>query len=303
MKKHAKTLLIAAALVMAATPAAVYAHEHDTVQLDVNGIALQNRAPGVFEDLEGHFAKHAVNHLGDMGIMMKKLKTNFNPDAPIDRKEFVDLLEKGLGKKHDALNGADQHLNRLEVAELIAKSMPAVNTGINGGDTSFAYVDTPGITADQKEALQFLYMTGIMVGDGEGRFNPKAALTRGEAAVLMERVIERSLQGGKDVAFERQSGELPQSVHTLVNENKVMEGLFSVVEGDTRYLLLSGGEVPTGGFTVSVGSIKETDAGIFVQATLIAPAEDQMVSEAIDHPYAVIAIKDTAKPVYLIGQE
>ncbi|MGB8954962.1 MAG: S-layer homology domain-containing protein [Tumebacillaceae bacterium] len=303
MKKHAKSLLIAATLVLAATPATVYAQVDETVQQNVDGIAIQNHAPGEFVDLEGHFAKNAANHLGNMGLMMKKMKTNFNPDAPIDRKEFVDLVEKGLGKKNDSMNNADAHLTRLDVAELIAKSMPAVNTGINGGNMSLAYDDTPGITADQKTALQYLYMTGIMVGDGQGHFNPKASLTRGEAAVLLESAIERSLQGGKDVAYEKQSGEFSEAVYTLVNENKMQEGLFSVVDGDTRYLLLSGGEVPTGGFSVIVGNIKETDAGIFVQATLKVPVEGQMMTEAVDHPYAVIAIKDTTKPVYLIGQE
>lgn len=303
MKRHAKSLLIAATLVLAATPAAVYAQVNETLQQQGDGIAIQNHAPGEFTDLEGHFAKSAANHLGDMGMMMKKMKSRFNPDAPIDRQEFVDLLEKGLGKKSDAMNSAGPHLTRLDVAEMIAKSMPAVNTGINGGNTSLAYVDTPGLTAEQKTALQFLYMTGIMVGDGQGHFNPQATLTRGEAAVLMERAIERSLQGGKEVAYEKQSGERPESVNTLVNENSMQEGLFSVVEGDKRYLLLSGGEVPTGGYTVVVGSIKETDAGIFVQATLKSPPPGQMVNEMVDHPYAVVAIKDTAKSVYLIGQE
>lgn len=303
MKRHAKSLLIAATLVLAATPAAVYAQVNETLQQQGDGIAIQNHAPGEFTDLEGHFAQSAANHLGDMGMMMKKMKTNFNPDAPIDRQEFVDLLEKGLGKKNDATNNAGPHLNRLDVAEMIAKSMPAVNTGINGGNMNLAYVDTPGLTAEQKSALQFLYMTGIMVGDGQGHFNPQATLTRGEAAVLMERAIERSLQGGKEVAYEKQSGERPESVNTLVNENSMQEGLFSVVEGDKRYLLLSGGEVPTGGYTVVVGSIKETDAGIFVQATLKSPPPGQMVNEMVDHPYAVVAIKDTAKSVYLIGQE
>jgi PrcB C-terminal/S-layer homology domain len=303
MKKHAKSLLIAATLVLAATPVAVYAQVKETVQQQVDGIAIQNHAPGEFTDLEGHFAKSAANHLGDMGMMMKNMKTNFNPDAPIDRQEFVDLLAKGLGKKNDVTNSADPHLSRLDVAEMIAKSMPAVNTGINGGNMNLAYVDTPGLTAEQKTALQFLYMTGIMVGDGQGHFNPQATLTRGEAAVLMERAIERSLQGGKEVHYEKQSGEFSESVNTLVNENKMQEGLFSVVDGDKRYLLLSGGEVPTGGYTVVVGSIKETDAGIFVQATLKRPAPGQMVYQMVEHPHEVIAIKDTTKPVYLIGQE
>ncbi|NLG89649.1 MAG: hypothetical protein GX494_10680 [Clostridiaceae bacterium] len=42
-----------------------------------------------------------------------------------------------------------------------------------------------------KEAVLNVYEAGIMIGDDEGRFNPKAPITRQEVAVIVDRLLKR----------------------------------------------------------------------------------------------------------------
>ena len=43
-----------------------------------------------------------------------------------------------------------------------------------------------------KESLLNVYGAGIMVGDDEGRFNPKAPITRQEVAVIVDRLLKKT---------------------------------------------------------------------------------------------------------------
>lgn len=42
-----------------------------------------------------------------------------------------------------------------------------------------------------KEAVLNVYVAGIMIGNDEGRFNPKAPITRQEVAVIVDRLLQR----------------------------------------------------------------------------------------------------------------
>ena len=53
------------------------------------------------------------------------------------------------------------------------------------------YNDDSSIANWAKEAVKKVGQAGIMLGDENNNFNPRANLTRQEAAVIIERLLER----------------------------------------------------------------------------------------------------------------
>jgi len=283
MKKQTTALLIAAGMVLSMG---------SMVQAQTNGVQLNNH-------VEGHFAAAASKHLVMMNMVEEEAMASLN--AEINRKEMKGLLEKVVGKSVTDSNGSAEKVTRVEVAQWIAASLPPMNTGINGHNLAYPYNDTANVTAEQKAALHELYKLGIMVGDGKGKFLPNGTLTRGEAAVLLDNVLSRSMTGAQAVAFEKLAEELPETVYTVMNENKFAAGVSSVDEGGFKYIIVSAGEQPNGGYSINVGEVLETDAGIFVDATVQGPEPGSMHAQVITYPVQVIKVKSSKKAVYQKG--
>lgn len=300
--KKVTALCLVAGLVLMAAPQVHAADDTKIIATHGEKVNLHAHAPLAYTDIEGHFAKDSIVRLSDMGMLKTKGEKAFNPNAKIDRSEFKQWLKTAVGK--DVVDAqAANDVTRLQAAKWLADSLPAINTGIVGpNNLPYPYTDTPNITADEKEALVKLYQSGIMLGDGYGHFNPDATLTRGESAVLLSKAQQYSMQAATKVSFELQSGQLPETVNTVADENRTEPGLYTVVEGDTRYLIVNAGQVPTTGYSVSITKVTETDAGIFVEADLNKPDPGMMQGQVIMYPNAVLKIKDLQKPVYLYEQ-
>lgn len=280
MKKQTTALLIAAGMILSMGSMA---------QAETNGVAHTG----------GHFAAAASKHLVMMNMVEEDAMATLN--AEINRKEMKSLLEKVVGKTVADSNASAEKVTRVEVAQWIAASLPPMNTGINGHNLAYPYKDTPNVTAEQRSAAHELYKLGIMVGDGKGNFLPNATLTRGEAAVLLDNVLSRTMTGAQAVAFEKLTDQLPETVYTVMNENKYTAGVSFVEEGGFKYIIVSGGEQPNGGYSVNVDEVVETDAGIFVDAKVQGPEPGMMHAQVISYPVQVIKVKTSKKAVYQKG--
>lgn len=283
MKKQTTALLIAAGMILSMGSMA---------QAATNGVTLANHA-------DGHFAAAASKHLVMMNMVDEEAMATLN--AEIDRKEMKALLEKVVGKTVADSKESEKKVTRAEVAEWIAAALPPMNTGINGHNLAYPYNDTANVTAEQREAAHQLYKLGIMVGDGKGKFLPSGTLTRGEAAVLLDNVLSRTMTGAQAVAFDKLAEELPETVYTVVNENKFVAGVSSVDEGGFKYIIISAGQQPNGGYSINVDEVLETDAGIFVDAKVQGPEPGMMHAQVITYPVQVIKVKSSKKAVYQKG--
>ncbi|MCX7922095.1 MAG: stalk domain-containing protein [Clostridia bacterium] len=71
--------------------------------------------------------------------------------------------------------------------------------------------------------------------------------------------------------------------------NHKSEGIHFTTDDKTVYVLVSGGEKPTGGYKIEVDSVTMVEPGsAYVSAYLIKPAPDMMVTQAITYPHALI---------------
>ncbi|PWK15563.1 protease complex subunit PrcB family protein [Tumebacillus permanentifrigoris] len=303
--KKTITALMAAALTLTSA-SAVFAVDSEgkfiAPHRNAEATKLKHAAPVQYQDLGNHFAMSSVERLTNYDMIGRGTvggqQSTFEPNSQSDRTELKTWFKNALGKEVKD-SSTSSNVSRLEVATWLASSLPALNTGINGANLTAPYTDTANVTVAERDSLNQLYKLGIMVGDGQGHFNPKGLLTRGEAAVLLDGALARTLTAASKSEFEQVSGALPETVQTVANENRTEPGVYSVVDNGVRYLVISGGEAPTGGYSVNVDGVQETAAGYFVSASLQHPDPTMMVPQMITYPQAVLKVKDAEKSAYL----
>ena len=70
--------------------------------------------------------------------------------------------------------------------------------------------------------------------------------------------------------------------------------------GGVRYLMKGYGQQLTGGYSIQVEEVSESENAVFCKTRLIGPSEDQAGSEP-SYPCIVLKITDTSKPVQFMG--
>ncbi len=71
----------------------------------------------------------------------------------------------------------------------------------------------------------------------------------------------------------------------LYNENYMSKGLYALIDGEWIYVLISAGEKPSGGYSLSIDSITEVIPGTsYIHATLKSPDKDSIVTQALTFP-------------------
>lgn len=259
------------------------------------GSAYGAAAVPVFRDIRGSFAEKAVARLADQGMIRGINAEKFAPENNISRLHFAVLLAKTLGVQPffpsgsafsdlpagtmetgyvealanlglikgqgNKIFGGSTPIRRQDVAVILQKAL-----GDKTAVTSLPkkYTDAGQISSYAIDSVAWMVDNGWMVGSGS-RFYPLRNLTRGEAAVLADRLLklrtDQALQALKQPAgsLELESGKTGES-ETGVTASPVA---YSVVYGldnpglcsvSPESTLLSGKQPGTGIVTVNAGS-------------------------------------------------
>ena len=110
----------------------------------------------------------------------------------------------------------------------------------------------------------------------------------------------------KDLEFEVIE-ELPEELEKPIAFVQKLKG-FGLIkrEGQESIIYIGLGEKPTGGYRVSVESVKEVDGTTKIEIAEISPDPDQLVTQALTYPMTVIrvfAAGDEIKVVNQAGEE
>jgi len=170
-----------------------------------------------YSDINGHFAESAINSLSDMGIINGFEDSTFRPNDSVTRaqlakmtasalklsaganpKVFADVLEDdwyyesiNILSSNDIVSGDGTNFNpdslvtRQDSAVILYRALASIGKNMNG---TFNFADMDTVSDYAKEAVGAMASNGIIKGDSEG-FRPHSSLTRGEAAVLINRII------------------------------------------------------------------------------------------------------------------
>lgn len=185
-------------------------------------------SPVKFTDVGNHWAEAAINNMGARMILNGE-GGRYDPDQPITRAEFAVLLERALGLKipsgiafftdikaaqwfsgsvqaaysYNLINGfpdgtfrPNAKLTREQAMLMISKA--AQLTGLQSEQSSVIdeilspYTDQDEISSWAKKSFIENLQAGIISGRSSHSLAPKGMMTRAEAAVLVERLLQLS---------------------------------------------------------------------------------------------------------------
>lgn len=185
-----------------------------------NNEQTNQKVPSVeYTDIKGHFSEDAVYKLSELEILNGFEDSSFKPDDYVTRAqlakmtvfalkltlsanaknfddvsddewyyEYINILSSNDIVSGDGLNFyPDSLVTRQDAAVILYRALKACGKEING---SAQFADSETISSYAKDAVGAMAENGIIKGDSEG-FRPLSSLTRGEAAVLIDRIIEK----------------------------------------------------------------------------------------------------------------
>ncbi|MED4780232.1 DUF4855 domain-containing protein [Brevibacillus choshinensis] len=195
---------------------------------------VQNQATTTFTDLGNSYAKEAIDHLASLQIINGQGDGLFYPQKTISRQDIAVLLTKVVGLqpktakeasfedvpvespyapyvyglselgvmngRNDSTVGAADPLTRQELAVLLSRLMQASHVAKAASTNTATYSDEEEMAGYAREAIVEVTNQRWMQG-ANGKFNPLGAVTRAEAAVIAERVLNARYQQAEQAQF------------------------------------------------------------------------------------------------------
>jgi len=234
----------------------------------------------IFSDVpENHWAERYITRMNLMGIIEGYSDGSFGINQPVSRFEIVTTIIRVMGlesqsaelsipdsfqypasvpewaRKYVAMGviqgvitGDDlvsfrggEAAKRYEVAQFIGKAMGYAGTADLHALDDLPYIDKADIPSEARGYVYLLKENGLMEGNENGTFRPRANVTRGEMAALMAKLDEKM---GKlpDKEIKGTVSQVTQSTVTI----RTVDGYETlVVDGDSFIFLKDGKGVLT----------------------------------------------------------
>ncbi|MBL0388555.1 S-layer homology domain-containing protein [Tumebacillus sp. ITR2] len=248
----------------------------------------------VYSDLKGHYSEAAVQNLVSLGVLQASDVQSFNPDQPINRADFDRWLKNAVGTNSTALTHGNE-IPRWEAALLVDKA----RVGVMGGNESASanmFVDHAQIQEQARTAVGRLYKRGVVVGEGYGFYRPDWKLTRGEAAVMLNALLDVKRSNPVDFNVVTEESKLPADVRTAVEESKNTAGVHNLPMQSSRYVLISAGATASNNTSIHVDALLKGQAAFFVKTTT------EKVDPGQGKPYVILQMKPEPGKVYQLNQ-
>jgi hypothetical protein len=181
-----------------------------------------------FEDVEGHWAKNAVNNMASRMVVSGVDGVHYKPNQAITRVEFAAIVVRAIGlsangttdafsdvkpgdwyvgavakaKEYGLVSGYDDGtfrpanpITRQEAMVMIARAMKIVGLETDRSGTDIetvleAFSDSAAIDNWAKPAFTAAVKSGLVQGSGKGLL-PKSNITRAETAAIVERLLQK----------------------------------------------------------------------------------------------------------------
>lgn len=189
----------------------------------VLGFNVLSTAFALPSDVEEHWSRQFVSELYDRGIISGDNNGNFNPDSYVAADEFIKMTVCALGFKAAGSGGYwavpyiddavereliwegefssyNGYITRGEAARILVRAADLEDSAVAGEDSVIRriadYYDTVN---EYKPYVLRAYANNLIKGYEDDTFRYKSPLTRGEAAVLITRLLKIKPLEGTDV--------------------------------------------------------------------------------------------------------
>jgi hypothetical protein len=137
-------------------------------------------------DLDGHWAKAAMESLIDGGYLNGYGDGNYGPDDALTGAQFTAILERVSGLTESG-GGEDQAITRQQAMVQLAQALE-----LTGGDESVLdrFADKDAVDAAARQSVAALVAAGYVRGSDTGLLLPDQTLTRAQGATLISSALD-----------------------------------------------------------------------------------------------------------------
>jgi hypothetical protein len=109
-----------------------------------------------------------------------------------------------------------------------------------------------------------------------------------EKKPLYEVLLEQNY-GGANINFYEILTE-PQEIKMLQNDKTLKDKISVIDVQQSNFVILNMGEKPTGGYSIGVENVVETDKNIIITVKETKPESDAILTQNITYPFCVVKI-------------
>lgn len=102
----------------------------------------------------------------------------------------------------------------------------------------------------------------------------------------------------KDLDFTVvEEADIPEELLEIIEEKKAEPFKLKFSNTEYLYIVVGYGEQPTGGYSIRVEDLYLTENAIYLNTSLLGPAKDEIVTQALTYPFIVIKVEYIDKSV------
>ncbi|WP_264554175.1 protease complex subunit PrcB family protein [Flavobacterium sp. N2038] len=109
------------------------------------------------------------------------------------------------------------------------------------------------------------------------------------SSTALYEVLTEQTDGGGNIKFFEILTE-PNEIKMLENDPLLADKMKQDNISNSNYVILNMGEKNTGGYSIGIEKVEETDQNIIITVKENNPAADAMVTQVITYPYTVVRI-------------
>ena len=226
-------------------------------------------------DTSKHWAAESIDYVVSRGLIDKTSATTFSPDAAITREVLVKALGKLAQAKVKSYKGisftdvktnssylpyiewackmgiiqsvgnnrfAPTHVvTREEMAEIFVNYTKVTGDILSVTREVISFTDSKNIGSTYKTAVTDMQQAGVLLGENNNRFNPKASATRAEVSAMLYRYIKRTIDPATAQGFEKND----DGQWMYFQDGKALTGWIKNSNGEWLYLPTDSGISPT----------------------------------------------------------
>lgn len=125
-------------------------------------------------------------------------------------------------------------------------------------------------------------------------FSCKTTVKVPEKKALYEVLLQQN-DGGGNINFYEILTE-PKEIKMLLGDEKLKGKISANDVQESNFIILNMGEKPTGGYSITVDKVTETDTNIVIKVKELHPEPGAMLTQSITYPYTVVKI-NSKKPI------
>ncbi|MEP6931193.1 MAG: protease complex subunit PrcB family protein, partial [Flavobacterium sp.] len=103
-------------------------------------------------------------------------------------------------------------------------------------------------------------------------------------------ILTAQSDGGGNIKFFEILTE-PNEIKMLENDPLLKDKMKQDDIANSNYIILNMGEKNTGGYSIGIDKVEETDKNIIITVKETSPAADAMTMQVISYPYTVVKIR------------